>query len=333
MTICKETRMLFEKFPKQKLVLNPTPLCRMKRLEKEACHDSLWIKRDDMTGLAIGGNKARNLEYLLGDAIEKGCDTIIVTGPLQSNLCCQTGSAARKLGLDCIIIHNDDEPLELEGNTLLNHLLGIKTIYLGKKTEQEREKYASIVCSDMSKKGKKPYIIHSGGSTPLGVIGYIELAVELYEQCIQNNIDIKHVFVPAGNGGIAAGFIFGTSLLNRPFNVHVISVEYSYNELLRRIKNLINGLENLLGLKMNLKMDDFVHIYEKYRGDGWGSPTKKSVDIIFKLAELEGIFIEKVYTSKTLVGMLDIIKSGVIPKEEGVCFLHTGGLGSLFAQF
>ena len=130
--VCNKVRGLLKGFSKQQLVVYPTPLHRLKRLEKAIGHNSLWVKRDDMTGLGMGGNKIRNLEYLLGDAMKKDCDTIIVSGPLQSNLCSLAASAARKLGLECISVHNDDCPNTLEGNILLNHILGVQSIYLGK---------------------------------------------------------------------------------------------------------------------------------------------------------------------------------------------------------
>lgn len=330
--ICK-VRKLLQRFPKQELVVYPTPLHRLKSLEKAICDNSLWIKRDDMTGIGMGGNKIRNLEYLLGDAIEKECDTIIVSGPLQSNLCSLAASAARKLGLDCISVHNDDSPDTLEGNVLLNHILGVQSVYLGKVDTQERTKYVEQIYRNLIKEGKKPYIIYNGGSTPLGALGYVEAAVELYEQCIANDIDIKHVFIPGGNGGIAAGFIFGTGLLDMPFHVHIISVEYPKKELRNIIADFKIGLEDLMEAKINYSFDEFVTVYEDYRGEGWGCSTEESDEMIFNLARLEGIFIEKVYTSKTVVGMVDRIKKNMIPKDEGVCYIHTGGLGSLFAQF
>jgi len=330
---CNKVRELLKKFPKQELVVYSTPLHRLKNLEKTTGHNSLWIKRDDMTGLGIGGNKIRNLEYLLGDAVENQCDTILVSGPLQSNLCPLAAAAARKLGLDCISVHNDDPPKALEGNTLLNYILGIQSIYIGKVDTDERTRRVEQISKDIIKKGKKPYIIYNGTSTPLGAMGYVEAAVELHEQCLKKHINIKHVFVPGGNGGLAAGFIFGTGLLDIPFHVHVISVENHKNELYKIIVNFKNKLEGLIGEKLSYNIDDIMTVYENYRGEGWGCSTKESDEMIFQLARLEGIFVEKVYTSKTVVGMVDMVKNNIILKNEGICYIHTGGLGSLFAQF
>jgi len=330
---CNEVRELLKKFPKQELVVCPTPIHRLKNLEKTIGHNSLWIKRDDMTGIGIGGNKIRNLEYLLGDAVENKCDIILFSGHLQSNLCSLAAAAARKLGLDCISVHNNDPPKTLEGNTLLNYILGVQSIYIGEVDTDERTRHVEQISTDLIKKGKNPYIIYNGSSTPLGILGYVEAAVELHEQCLKSNIKIKHVFIPGGNGGIAAGFIFGTGLLDIPFHVHVISVENPKNELYEIIVNFKNKLEDLMGEKLRYNIDNIMTVYENYRGEGWGCSTRESDEMIFQLARLEGIFVEKVYTSKTVVGMVDMVKNNVIPKNESVCYIHTGGLGALFAQF
>jgi len=330
---CNRVRELLKKFPKQELIVYPTPIHRLKNLEKTIGRNPLWIKRDDMTGIGIGGNKTRSLEYLLGDAIENKRDTILVSGHIQSNLCCLAAAAARKLGLDCIGVYNDDSPKTLEGNTLLSYILGIQPIYVGQVDTDERGRQVEQISTDLMKKGKNPYIIYNGSSTPLGMLGYVEAAVELNEQCLKKHINIKHVFVPGGNGGLAAGFIFGTGLLGIPFHVHVISVENPKNELYEIIVNFKNELEDLMGEKLSYKIDDIMTIYENYMGEGWGCSTKESDEMIFQFARLEGIFVEKVYTSKTVAGMVDMVRNNVIPKNESVCYIHTGGLGSLFAQF
>ncbi len=333
LNICKEARELLTKFPKKDLLVYPTPVHRLKNLEKIIERVPIWIKRDDMTGIGIGGNKIRNLEYLLGDAVENNCDTVICSGRNQSNLVSLTAAAARSAGLRCISVHNDEKPQKLIGNMLLNHIFGSDTIFIGEVNEDERNKKVEEISKTLSSNGKNPYIIYNGSSTPLGILGYVEAAIELYEQILENDIDIKHVFIPAGNGGVAGGFIFGTGLIGVPFHVHVISVENTKSVLYKILTDFKKELSILIDVKLQYEIEEIMTIYEDYMGEGWGIPTEEADAMIFEFARLEGILVEKVYTSKTLVGMIDILKSDIIPKNEGACFIHTGGMGALFAQY
>jgi len=187
---------LLSNFNRIELGAFPTPLHRLKRYESLTGYDGIWIKRDDMTGLAMGGNKSRNLQYIIGDALSKKADTIIVTGPVQSNLCCLAAAAAAKIGMECISIHNGYEPKDIRGNTLLNSILGVTSYYIGKVDEKTRQDYAVSIAADLQKKRKKPYIIYNGGSTALGALGYVEAALEFYKQCKSQAISVKQVFIP-----------------------------------------------------------------------------------------------------------------------------------------
>lgn len=331
--ICRNARTLLSKFPKKDLLIYPTPVHRLKNLERTVKHIPIWIKRDDMTGIGIGGNKIRNLEYLLGDAVEKKCDTVICSGRNQSNLVSLTAAAARIAGLECVSVHNEEKPKKLIGNMLLNHIFGSNTIFIGEVDENERNKKVEEISQNIKESGKSPYIIYNGSSTPLGILGYVEAAIELYEQILENDINIRHVFIPAGNGGVAGGFIFGTGLIGVPFHVHVISVENTENVLHKILTDFYNELNHLIRKENQHDIEEIMTIYEKYMGEGWGISTKEADAMIFEFAQLEGILVEKVYTSKTLVGMVDILKNNSIPENEGVCFIHTGGMGALFAQY
>lgn len=319
-------------FKRANLGIFPTPVHRLKNFQRKLYRNDIWIKRDDLTGLGMGGNKVRTLEYLLGDALLKASDTILVSGPLQSNMCALAGAASRKIGLDCISVHNSDTPKELKGNLLLLSLLGTRSYFIGEKDEDERQQFVEKIAIELKMQGKKPYIILKGGSTALGALGYVQAAVEMYEQIRKLELNIKHVFMPAGNGGTVAGLIVGAGLLEIPFHVHVISVEYPKKDLLKIINNFINETEELIGMKITYPIDRVMTIYDDYMGEGWGKPTKESESMLYEFPQLEGIFVENVYTSKTVVGMVDLLKKQVIPEKEGACYWHTGGLPSLFAQ-
>jgi D-cysteine desulfhydrase family pyridoxal phosphate-dependent enzyme len=334
MILTDKSKMSIElkKINKVELGVFPTPIHRLSRLEKEFNHDNIWIKRDDLSGLAMGGNKTRTLEYILGDALEKEADTILVSGPLQSNMCTLTAAATRKLGLDCISIHNSEAPKEINGNLTLNSLLDIKPYYIGKLDEDERTQFVEKLAVDLKNEGANPYIIRNGGSTAIGALGFVSAAIELFEQINMMGVNIKQVFMAGGNGGTVAGLIAGTSLLGVPFHINVISVEHPKAKLREIITEVVAEIEKTLGLNISCELDEVMTIYDDYMGNGWGESTEESKDMIYALPKLEGIFVENVYTSKPMVGMLDLIEKKIIGSDEGVCFWHTGGLPSLFAQ-
>ena len=317
--------------PRASLGTLPTPLEPLPRLGSFVGHSSMWIKRDDVTGLGMGGNKTRSLRFLLGDAIVKGCDTILAAGGLQSNLCSLTAAACARMGLGCILIHNDVPPQRLEGNMLLNRMFGARSEFLGRVSEEERALAMDQMAKDLRRAGKKPYPVHNGASTPIGALGYAEAALELHSQCREQGIPMRHICIVGAMGGTASGFVYGTAHLGGPFRVHVISVEYAVVELERRLTGLFNGLRGLLGAA-TIPPESVMTVYGDYVGAGYGIPTPKSKEAQKLLAQHEGIITENVYTSKTVAGMLGLIERGIIPANEPCCYIHTGGMGSLFAQ-
>lgn len=296
-----------------------------------AGHTRLYIKRDDLTGLGMGGNKTRSLRFLLGDAISKGADTIITAGGLQSNLCSLTAAGCAKLGLRCILIHNDHDPAVLQGNMLLNSLSGAESHFIGKTDEDTRALAMEKLAEELRQEGSHPYIIHNGASTPLGAMGYAAAALELYKQSQEAGVELRHIGMVGAMGGTASGFVFGTALLGAPFHVHVISVEYPKAHLRSILDGLVQGIAELLSCPVP-NIEDVMTIYDEYLGEGYAAPTQASRQALLDLARYEGLFAENVYTSKTLAGLLDLIRTGRIPSDERACFVHTGGLGSLFAQ-
>ena len=267
----------------------------------------------------------------MGDAVSKGSDTVLAAGGLQSNLCSLTAAACAKLGLNCILVHNDERPESLSGNVLLNQLFGATPRFLGKVSEEARASAMDELAEDLRKRGMKPYAIHNGASTPLGALGYVEAAFELHGQCRRLGIPLKHVCIVGAMGGTASGFVYGTALLGGPFRVHVISVEYGTDELERRMNCLFGGLKDLLGPAL-VPPERVMAVYGEYVGEGYGIPTPESQEARRLLAHYEGVVTENVYTSKTAAGMLGLVRSGVIPPDEACCFIHTGGMGAFFAQ-
>jgi len=310
----------------------PTPLHRLKRYGASVGHNAFYIKRDDLSGLGMGGNKTRNLEFLLGHALSDGVDTVITGGGLQSNLCRLTAAAAAVLGLRCILVHNDEEPDVLQGNMLLNEMAGAETRFAGQVTEDRRAKLMETTAESLEARGERAFVVHNGGSTPLGALGFVSAALELYEQVTAAGIDLRHVGMVGAMGGTAAGFVAGTALLGGPWHVHVISVEYPRWHLANLVQQLAEGALELLDMKPAKPLESVMTIYDDYLGPGYAIPTPMSLLAQEDLARLEGIFLELVYTSKTLGGLGDLVRRGVVPAGEAVCFWHTGGDPALFAQ-
>ncbi|HHY11521.1 MAG TPA: pyridoxal-phosphate dependent enzyme [Firmicutes bacterium] len=326
----------FDKFPRVDLGIWPTPVQKLDRLGEQLKRRDIYIKRDDLTGLGQGGNKTRSLEFLLGDAIKNGADTVLTAGGLQSNLCSLTAAACCKLGLDCLLVHNDDKPDKLEGNMFLNSVFGAKSVFLGKVDEQRRTGEMDRLAGQMRREGRNAYVVHNGASTSLGALGYANAAFELYSQIKAKGLNIKHVGIVGAMGGTASGFVLGTALLGYPFHVHVISVEYPGPVLSQILSELIAGASKIVkavqGIEPRVAPGTVMTVYDEYLGKGYGIPTARSRRSLFELAQTEGILLEDVYTGKSFGGFLDLIQKGIIPRGEGACYIHTGGLGSLFTQ-
>lgn len=319
-----------EETPRASLLVGPTPLHPMRAFH-EAEGITALIKRDDMTGLGPGGNKVRSLEFLLGDALSQNSGVVLAAGPAQSNLCALTAAACARVGLPCELILNSSEPERKEGNLLLAQILGAKLHFLGPCDGDARNQHMEELAQTYQQQGRRPYVIRNGASTGRGALGYAAAAVELSQQCRDRGIREMTVFLPGGNGGMCAGLIYGNELLGRPFRVVVISVEDDRETLIRHITEIIHGVEEITGLPFGVPVTQSAEVIDSYRGEGWGKNTPESEQEIFSFARSEGIFIENVYNSKVLVGMRDWINKGKI--QGTVCFLHSGGFGSLFAQY
>ena len=327
-----ELKSVMEKLPREILACLPTPLERLYKTEQALESPvKMYIKRDDLTGVGSGGNKVRSLEYVLGEAKAQGCDTVIASGGDQSNLCSLAAACCAKAGLDCLLVHNSDKPAHKTGNQLLNQLLETPAIYMGKTDSSVREKYVLTVMEDLKAKGKNPYLIRNGATTGAGALGYVNAVLELQAQCKEKNLNIKHIFAPGGNGGIATGLIYGNALSGFPFTVHIISVEDDTPTLINHIENTIKEVEEITKLPFEYSVEKAADIIDEYRGEGWSFNTKESEQEVLNFAKAEGIYVENVYTSKLLYGFKDLVQKGKVDGDALV--IHTGGFGSLFAQY
>ncbi|EKF18307.1 pyridoxal-phosphate dependent enzyme [Nitratireductor pacificus] len=318
-------------FPQARYTLleQPTPLAPLARLEKRLGRSGLFIKRDDHMPIALGGNKLRSLEFWLGAALEEGADVLLVAGAPVSNQCRLTAAAAAIAGLDCVIIHNDAETAQSLRSSYLNRIFGAEVRFVGSISEESRAVRIEEIAEELRAVGRRPYIV---GSAVIGALGYAMAALELLTQVRESGSPIRHVILPGSMGPTEAGFTFGNALLGHPFDVHLVSVEYGQADLAARIARIFGELQHFVGAS-EVQLDDArIHYHMDYLGPGYALPTPEGENAILTLARTEGILLEHTYTAKPFAGFMDMATDGSIDPSEGLCFLHTGGVPTLFVQ-
>lgn len=312
----------------------PTPLEKLSRLSAECDGPELWIKRDDLTGLAFGGNKIRNHEFIFGEILAQGCDAVITTAGVQSNMCRATAAAAAKLGLKCVLLlrGTGDEP-QL-GNLLLDDLLGADVRFIPTKDPYDPRVpvWLDEVKQELEAVGRKPYVLHLTGATAtLATCAYIDASQELVRQFDEMGIGPDWVFVTTGSGITAAGLTLGLKHLGRKTRVVGVSSAADAAFLKSRIVGYANAAAEKLNLAARVVASDF-DVLDDYIGPGYGQSYPKVHKTIRRVAQTEAVLLDPVYTGKCFTGLLDQIEKGYLLREETVVFLHSGGGPNLFAQ-
>ncbi len=306
----------------------PTPLEEAPRLSKELGVRVL-VKRDDLTGFALGGNKARKLEFLLADALAQGADTLVTGGGTQSNHARMTAAAARKLGMDITIVFFGPRPPEVNGNLLLDQLMGAELVYANTDDKVETDRVVERVTQELRERGRKPYLIPVGGSTVLGASSYILAVGELLDQLKAFGASADYVFLSTGSCGTHAGVLAGMKYYGSPIPVYGITVSRDKAQCEQRIRDLVERTAAFLGCALPLTPGDII-VDDGYIGPGYAIPTPAGNAAIKTVARLEGLFLDPVYTGKTMAGMLDLVQRGKIARGSTVVFWHTGGVPGLF---
>jgi len=310
------------------LLAGPTPLEPLKRIGAITGHPNIFVKRDDVMPLGMAGNKVRSLEFWMAEALQQGADTVLVAGQCVSNQCRLTAAAAAKIGLNCVILHNDAQPARIEGNLLLSTLFGAEIIFLGPVSEQERADKVTQKADDLQKQGKKPYII---GDPVLGAMGYVVAAQELLLQTPKEIGSFDCIVIPGSMGPTEAGLLYGLIASGYPGQVYVISVEYQKQEMQQRIEHIFNRLEQKLG--KTLQNPDSIAIFDdRFLGNGYGIASAASNAATQVFATTEALLLEPTYTAKPFAALLAMVADQTIKPTESVCILHTGGTPSLFAN-
>ncbi len=320
--------MLTDHLPRVTIAHLPTPLEPLPRLTSELGGPELWVKRDDQTGLATGGNKTRKLEFLAADALRQEADTLITCGADQSNHARQTAAAAAKFGLDRVLVLRGERPLKTQGNLLLDHLLGADIVWAGDEPLHEK---LDQVAQQLRKKGRHPYIVPYGGSNPVGITGYVSGMEELLAQCEDRDLAFDHIVFASSSGGTQAGLVVAARALDYQGRILGISVDLPADALRETLADLATATAQHLGLELALEPIEFA-VNDDYLGGGYGVVGDLERDAINTLARLEGLLLDPVYTGRAFGGLLDLIQGGAFRPDEKVLFWHTGGTAGLFGK-
>lgn len=322
--------MLLDEIPRTRLAALPTPLEAAPRLGSAIGLPRLWIKRDDCSGLAMGGNKARKLEYLMAEAQAQGADVVMTTGGIQSNHARMTAAAACQLGMQSVLFLCDSRPAEEQGNLLLDRLFGAEVRFVPGLTLAEMYARMDEAAAELREQGRRPYIIPVGGSTSLGCLGYVRAVRELAEQAEAAGIHVDAVTVATGSTGTLAGMVLGAHLFMPKTRVLGISVSPKGSLGNARCAGIISEAADRLGMSWRPTAAD-VTVYDDWLGAAYGVPTPEGLEAIRLAARCEGILVDPVYTGKALAGTKGLAERGELRPEDTVVFWHTGGAPALFA--
>lgn len=321
-----------KQFPRIPLATLPTPLDDAPHLARELGVRRLLVKRDDLTGLGLGGNKVRKLEFLLGDAQARGADTIITTAGLQSNFLRLAAAAAARVGMKAILLVRGSPDAPLAGNLLLMRLFGADVRFMQTDDPYAESTFALMrgIEDEVRRRGGRPYSIHLGTfSGPLSAVGYVHGAAELAEQLRVMGEQCDHIVLAVGSGGTHAGLLLGLRMAGLGCHVLGVSVNAPAEDHRGRIIEKMRHAAELLGSSVSVP-DQEVDVTDAYIGPGYGVPTPAGLDAIVQAARGEGFLLDPVYTGKGWAGLVDSVRRGVIRPRDAVVFLHTGGAPNAF---
>jgi L-cysteate sulfo-lyase len=319
------------KFPRLRFAHLPTPLEPMTNLSRLLDGPNIWVKRDDCTGLAGGGNKTRKLEFLMADAEQQGADTIITQGAVQSNHARQTAAIAAKLGYEChLLLENrtgsNDPDFLANGNVLLDDIYNARLSNFPAGTDMNQEMLG--LAEELRAAGKKPYIIPGGGSNRIGALGYVDAAYELVWQCNDQGLKVDHIVHATGSTGTQAGLVTGLTAIHSGINLMGISVRTPKEAQEENVYRLACETADFIGSSGALNRSDVV-ANSDYVGEGYGIPTDGMIEAVEMTARHESILLDPVYSGKGMAGLIDLVRQGFYRRGENIVFIHTGGAQAL----
>lgn len=305
-------------FEKVSLGIYPTPIHKLPNLSREL-GTNVWIKRDDLCGVALGGNKVRKLEFLLADAKKQGYDLVMTTGAAQSNHAMLTAACCLRMGLECILVLKNHGITARKGNQILNYLMGVEVRFVDTDSYDDIYEEMDRIAAEM---GRKVYKIPCGGSNALGSLGYVDCMREVSEY----NQHFEHIVCACGSGGTAAGTVLGAKLYMPDTHVMCSMVDNDPFDVI--VPELMKEAADLLGTDVELPVPDLLDMC----GPGYSIPSEEGNEAIEMMMKLEGIVLDTCYTGKAFAGLIARARAGAYKPEDNVLFVHSGGAGGLFAQ-
>lgn len=319
--------MKLDELPRYPLGFFPTPIEPLPNLSARLGGPQLWVKRDDQTGLATGGNKTRKLEYLLAEALRQGCDTLLTIGAPQSNHARQTAAAAAKAGLKRALVLRGRAPDERTGNILIDDLIGAEVFWAGAQSDRDA---LVEVADELRARGQKPYVIPLGGSNPIGAAGYVTAMLEFVLQARSIGVTFEAIVFATSSGGTQSGLVVGARLAGYTGRIVGISVDHSADRLVATLIDLAQATAEHIDLPLVFDRSDF-EVNDHYLGDGYAVMGEPEREAIALCARTEGLLVDPVYTGRALAGLIDLVRRGEFKRNQKVLFWHTGGLPALFA--
>jgi D-cysteine desulfhydrase len=310
------------------LALAPTPILKLDRLSRRLGIE-LYVKRDDLTGLLESGNKVRKLEFLVGDALQQGADTLISSGPPDSNGCRAVAAVAARLGLRAVLAIRGGRPASADGNQLLGRLLGADMRYHSDPGPERTDAILAALAAEVREAGGRPYVIPESGAGELGALGYIECAVELSEQIHHGAPRFDTIVITAGSGGSHSGLLMGKQLAGLPGEIVSVPVTGPAERVREAIVRTVGAAIQRFGFA--IEVPKAIHLLDGYQGAGRGEATDEELGLIVQLAREEGLLLDPVYTAKGFRGLVETLARDPKALGQRVCFIHTGGLFSVFA--
>jgi D-cysteine desulfhydrase family pyridoxal phosphate-dependent enzyme len=310
--------------PRIRIAHLPTQVEVLPRLSAELGGPTIFVKRDDLTGLAFGGNKTRKLEYLFAEALANGAHTVITAGAVQSNHCRQTAAACARLNFNCILVLSGERPPTTTGNLLLDQLFNAEIVWT---TYEERDRMLHEMFENAWRAGRRPYLIPYGGSNTTGATAYVFAVQEMLDQ----NLRPDWIIFASSSGGTQAGLVAGARLFNYIGKVLGISVDEIEADLTERVASLATATTDFLGDKINFQAQDIL-VNDNYLGEGYGNMGEPEIEAIRLFARTEGLLLDPVYTGRAAAGLIDLVRKGYFKSKETVLFWHTGGTPTLFSE-
>jgi len=313
--------------PRVELAYAPTPLLKLERLSAEIGVE-LWVKRDDLTGLLETGNKIRKLEFLVGEALAQNADTLITCGTLQSNCCRCVAAVAARLGLRAVLALKGAPPAEYDGNLLLDRLLGADVRYCSDAEWAKIDEVLQDLAARERAAGRVPYVIPESGATVVGALGYLTCGQELAQQVRHGAPEFDTVVITAFSGGSQAGLLMARQLAGLRAEIVSVPVAWEGAAVQDYVVDVIERARHRFGLPVDPPRQ--VRLLDGYQGAGRAEIRREELDLVLKLARLEGLVLDPVYTAKAFGGLLDALRRDRKALGRRVCFVHTGGVFSVF---